>query len=80
MDPRPFTEGGVELGRVLISRGGSALPWAEGSISSRLTGMPNAMRCSRRIRDRVQFGGFTSGGVCNSTLYISRLSLCSIQY
>jgi hypothetical protein len=79
MDPRPLTQGGVDLGRVLISRGGSAFPLAEGNISSRLTGIPNAMRCCRRIRDCVQLGSFMGGGVCNSTLYISRLLLCSIQ-
>lgn len=45
IDPRPLAEGGVELGRVLISKGGSGLPFARGNISSRLTGIPNAMRC-----------------------------------
>lgn len=42
---RALTEGGVELGRVVISNGGKGLPFARGSISSRLTGIPNAIRC-----------------------------------
>ena len=53
--------GGADIGRVLISRVGS-LPPAGGSTSSRFTGIPRAMRCCRRIRERVQLTGLMMGG------------------
>lgn len=65
--------GGADMGRVLICSGGIAFPLVRGSTSSRLIGNPNVMRCCRRIRDRVQFGGFVDGGDSMSILYKSRL-------
>lgn len=53
--------GGADIGLVLISSVGS-LPPVGGSTSSRLTGMPRAMRCCRRMRDRVQLTGLMMGG------------------
>lgn len=54
--------GGADVGRVLISSGGS-FPPAGGRTSSRLTGIPRAIRCCRRILDRVQLTGLCIGGV-----------------
>lgn len=65
--------GGADIGRVLMCNGGNGFPLACGNTSSRLTGIPSAMRCWRRIRERVQFGGFVGGGDWNSKLYSSRL-------
>jgi len=65
--------GGADIGRVCISSGGKGFPLARGRTSSRFTGIPRAIKCWRRIRERVQFGGFIGGGVCKSILYISRL-------
>lgn len=56
--PIPRGPGGAETGLVVICSAGSALPLAWGSTSSRFTGIPNETRCRRRIRDRVQFGGW----------------------
>ena len=60
------------MGRVCISSVGNGLPFARGSTSSRLTGIPRAIKCCRRIRERVQFEGFV-GGACINVLYMSRL-------
>jgi hypothetical protein len=66
--------GGADIGRVVICSGGKGFPLARGRTSSRLTGNPSAMRCCRRIRDRVQLGGFVCGGESTSILYKSRLN------
>ena len=47
-------------------------PWTENRTSSRLTGTPIDIRCSLRVRDRVQSSAFNIGGVHNWT-YASRL-------
>jgi hypothetical protein len=38
-------DGGADCGLVIISRGGNGFPFARGSISSRFTGMPSAIKC-----------------------------------
>jgi hypothetical protein len=55
--------GGAEAGRVVTSNFGSAFPFGKlGITSSKLTGMPSAMRYCLRIRDRIQLGGSGMGG------------------
>ena len=66
--------GGADMGRVVICKGGKGFPLARGRTSSRLTGRPSAMRCCRRIRERVQLGGFVCGSDSTSVLYRSRLN------
>lgn len=50
------------MGRVEMCKVGSGLIPACGRTSSRFTGIPREIKCCRRMRERIQFGGWADGG------------------
>src|SRR5882757_6680995 len=72
--------GGADIGRVDMWSGGRGLPFAWGSISSKFTGSPRAIKCCCRMRERVQFMGCMRGGESISMVYRRRLHHLELQH